>query len=150
MKRFFMVAILCLSILTGCGGTKEIRDTTAGEVITITLDEMQEKIERGDTFTLALTTTMCSYCQKFHQMLDTYLPTHHVVIYEVVLDEETTSANENRKRINQTFPTFDSTPGIFYVEAGKEKDNLKNRNDGINETYFDEWVIKNKLDIKTR
>lgn len=61
------------------------------------------------------------YCRQLHSILDEYLKTHHVVIYQVVLDNEDRTEQENLEIIHKYFEEFYSTPGVFYVKKGLKK-----------------------------
>ena len=52
------------------------RDTNPGEVINITMDQMEEMIEKKETFVVSFVTTYCMYCRQLHSILDEYLKTH--------------------------------------------------------------------------
>lgn len=94
-----------------------------------------------------LTQTMCGYCHQFHELLKEYQEDHHFVIYEVVLDEEQRSAQENLAIIKPYFPNFSTTPGIFYVEEGEVEAQLTGDiSTGIQEEMLEEWVLKHQLD----
>lgn len=128
--------------------TKYDRDSTSGEIIYITLEEMESKIANKESFPVIFSTTYCLYCRDFHSVFDEYIKTHHVVMYEVILDKENRSEQENLAIIKKYFPEFTTTPGVFYVEKGKEKNYLDFSLSGMNETVIDEWVQKYKLDKK--
>ena len=110
------------------------------------LNEMIEKMEKKETFSVAFTTSYCSYCAMFYNVFNDYIKDHEVTMYFIILDEETTSEQENIKIIHRYFPEFYTTPGIFYAENGKEKDYLDTYHLGISKEVIDEWVIKNQLD----
>ena len=64
------------------------------------------------------------------------------------MDNEGTSKEEiqnNRKKINEIFPEFDSTPSMYYVKNGKIIDEIF---EVKSEEELDQWVVKNKLDAK--
>ena len=69
-------------------------------------------------------------------------------MYEVVLDNENRSEQENLAIIKKYFPEFSTTPGVFYVEKGKEKNYLNLSSTGMNEEVIDNWVQTYKLDKK--
>ena len=50
--------------------------------------------------------------------------------------------------IKKYFPEFSTTPGVFYVEKGKEKNYLNLSSTGMNEEVIDNWVQTYKLDKK--
>lgn len=128
--------------------TEYERDSSSGEIIYITLAEMETKIANKESFPIIFTTTYCLYCRDFHAVFDEYIKTHHVVMYEVILDKEDRTEQENLEIIKKYFPEFNTTPGVFYVNKGKEKSYLDFSSTGMNETIIDEWVQKYKLDKK--
>ena len=80
--------------------------------------------------------------------MNPYLENHNIKINEVVLDNEGTSDEEiqnNREKINSIFPKFNSTPSMYYLEDGKIIDEIF---EVTNEKELDEWVMRNKLDLK--
>lgn len=124
------------------------RDSSKGKVVQITLDEMEKKIKDGDTFAICFVTTFCSVCQSFHEILDEYLPNHHLVLYQVVLDEEEASTDENAALVQRYFKEFHTTPGIFYVANGRNVSYYDLYQFGMDETLFDIWVQQNQIDKK--
>ena len=145
MKKFMCLLGCILTLtLTACSSSYE-RDENPGELINITVDEMQEKVDNKETFAIVFTKTTCDYCIKFHTMLSSYLLYHNITLYEVVLDEAPQEEQKgNLKQINKTFD-LDSTPTLYYVEEGKVDDKIVGN---IEEDPFDQWVVKHKLDEK--
>ena len=145
MKKFLCLLCCVFTLaLTACSSSYE-RNEEPGELVNITVDEMQDKIDNKESFAIVFTKTTCDYCIKFHTMLDSYLLYHGIVLYEVVLDEAPQSEQKgNLKQINKTFD-LDSTPTLYYVKDGKVDDKIVG---GIEEDAFDDWVVKHKLDEK--
>ena len=147
MKKFMTLFLSVMLLMSGCGNKDEyIRSTEPGKIIPITLSEMEEKMNHEDSFAISFVTSYCMYCAQFHSIFDEYIKNHEVVMYQVMLDDEPTSAEENRVLINKYFPEFSTTPGIFYVENGKEKDYLDVYHLGMSEELIDEWVVEFHLD----
>ena len=134
--------------------TKEVkikdypRDTTPGEVITITMAQLEEKIANKETFVVSFETTYCMYCRRLHSILDDYLKDHHVSIYQVVLDLENATEEENLEKIHKHFEEFYTTPGVFYVKKGKNKSYLDTYTLGIEEDVIDQWIREKHIDKK--
>lgn len=142
-----LLALGMVVLLAGCDDGSYERDTTAGEVIQITLSDMETMMENKESFAIMLTQTTCGYCKDFHNVLAEYQNDHHLVMYEVVLDQEPTTVQENVEIINKHITGFSTTPGIFYIEKGKSKGQLKGDiTNGITEDALEEWVVKYKLD----
>ena len=145
-----MCAFFLVVSMSGCQEKEKVckRDTGKGSVTQINLTQMETMIEAKETFVLVLSTHTCGYCLRFHEMLESYLKNHNVDIYNVYLDEEKTTVQENRDIVNRYFEEFNSTPGIFYVVNGENKAYLANQSDGVNEEYFDNWIVENNIDCK--
>lgn len=148
IKRYLCIGIMLITLFAGCSATKYERDTSQGEIREITLSQMDTMITQGKTFAVMLTTTYCGYCQELHALLNDYLKNHHLVIYEVVLDKENATEQENLAIINRHIDDFTTTPGIFYIKAGKQASHLLPDAQGIHEELLDQWVIDNQLDQK--
>ncbi|RHO26421.1 hypothetical protein [Amedibacterium intestinale] len=140
---------ICLTILllVGCQSTYE-RNTDSGKIVQITLAELVEKMENNETFAVMLTQSMCGYCQEFKGLLSEYQENHGFIMYEVILDYENATPNENLEIIKPYFSDFSTTPGIFFVEDGKNKSHLKDKNGTIDKENLDSWVLANKIDKK--
>ena len=146
MKRIFRILLMITFVLCGCDSSYE-RDETAGEIKLITLAEMETMMKDGQEFTIAFTQSMCGFCADFHEMFESYRQNHHVVLYEVALDQEKAQPSANRALIQQYFPDFDTTPGIFYAKDGKRVDGI-HQSQKLTEELFDNWVQKHQLDEK--
>ena len=146
IKKYLCVAILFAALLAGCKSSGYERSSEPGEIKEITLSQMDTMITQGKTFTVMLTTTYCGYCQEFHVLLNEYLKDHHLVIYEVVLDKENATEQENLAIINRHISNFTTTPGVFYIEAGKEASHLVPDAQGIHEKLLDDLVVEHQLD----
>ena len=148
MKKIMYITTLCfLLLLSGCGGYT--RDETPGALRTISVADMEKKMKNKEDFVIVFTQSWCAHSEKFRDMLDEYLPKHHVIVYDVVIDKDPNpDRSGNIKKIQSYFKTMDSTPSLYYVEKGKVKDELENGDDGITKEKFDSWVQNFKLDEK--
>lgn len=148
MRKIVLIACLIFTILPlqGCSTSYE-KNTEPGVIKKITLAQMEEMMEKKESFAIMFTQTTCMSCQEFQVALDEYTKDHHIVMYDVVLDLEMSTQEENLSIIEQYFKGFYSTPGIFYVEDGESKSQLKGSSiKGITEEMLDEWVTKNQVD----
>lgn len=127
-------------------GTEE--STQSGQIISISMAEMEEKLNAGETFLVSFVTIECPYCQEFHSMLVDYVETHAVTMYQVILDYEEKSEEENRARIAELFPEFNTVPGVFYVVNGEDGSYLDTYHLGVGEAAFDDWVQENEIEAK--
>lgn len=146
MKRIMTIFCCMLVLLTsGCSSYK--RDTSAGKVEKITIEQMEQKIKNKETFTILFTQSWCGNCQTFLTMLEDYLPNHHVVVYDLVFDKDPiTDQKERLERVQKVFPSMTATPIVYYVEKGELKSELTSDDDGLTQSRFDDWVQKNEID----
>lgn len=79
--RKMLSCILVGMIVTACGSSSYERDPRPGKIINITIDEMVSKINKQDSFAIALTQSMCIYCEEFEEMFNEYAQEHHVILY---------------------------------------------------------------------
>ncbi len=148
-KKSFLLLIIALSIMvSGCGKFYN-RDTRPGEIIKISMEEMETMMKEKETFTLVVTRDYCKYCAEFYELMESYLKNHHVKIYDVNIDENFgAKSDENIEKIEEMFPDFVGTPGIFYIEDGKLVNQLDNESQDLTKTLFDNWVQDYKMDKK--
>lgn len=148
-KKSFLLLIIALSIMvSGCGKFYN-RDTRPGEIIKISMEEMETMMKEKETFTLVVTRDYCKYCAEFYELMESYLKNHHVKIYDVNIDENFgAKSDENIEKIEDMFPDFVGTPGIFYIEDGKLVNQLDNESQDLTKTLFDNWVQDYKMDEK--
>ena len=106
MKRWILAALSLSLILCGCASSSYKRSTERGEIYKISLAAMLDKVQRKDTFAVMLTQTYCGYCQDFEEMLTAYLKDHDITMYNVILDEEEATPQENLELIRPVFPDF--------------------------------------------
>lgn len=143
MKKILGTVLIVAFLLCGCSDYK--RNMESGETREITLAQMETMMHDKKDFIVVFTQSTCGYCKEFHEMFEVYQNDHHVVLYEVPLEKEEASPVENLALIQQYFPDFHSTPGIFYARDGNCVDAI-DVTQKINMQSFDNWIQKNKLD----
>lgn len=151
MKKFLWIcACVCILILSGCSSSSSYeRDDSAGEIVTLSVAGMEEKLENKDDFIVVFAQSWCTHCKSFNAMLTEYLEDHHVIVYEVVLDQDEDLSREEAVEVVQSyFPDMTGTPGVYYVEGGEIESTLKSGDDGLTEEKFDDWVVKYRMDEK--
>ena len=122
------------------------RDSSAGSVISVTLDEMRQMISEGQSFATEFMKENCPYCIEFMSVFEEYAADHNVTLYEVNLSQENRSENDNTMIIQTYFPEFRTTPGVFSVKDGEEESYLNLYQLGMSEEILDSWVQEYKLD----
>ena len=118
----------------------EEKEVKTGEIISITMAEMQQKLEAKEDFLVSFVTINCPYCQEFHSILVDYIQEHLITMYQVILDYEELPEEENRRIIKEYFTQFNTVPGTFYVENGENVSYLDMYNLGVTREVFDHWV----------
>lgn len=138
MKKIFALSALLLMLVSGCSYE---RDDRPGEIKEISYSEALEKIKNKETFNLMISQTYCGHCQDLKMMLATYLDNHHVVIYDVLLDDTGMTTED----VQEDYPLFEGTPDLYVVEKGELKGHIAG---GLTQDEFDTWVTDNRLDEK--
>lgn len=152
LKILFISFMLCLCV--AC--TKEntyVRDTTPGTYEEISFAQAKEKIKNGDTFIALFSQTKCTHCQEYKEtVLDSYLETHHITIYEINITNEEVP-KEAFTEIQNYFVDFTDeeekqflgTPFTMIVQNGKLMEGVHGT---IVEEDLDQLVVIYKLDAK--
>lgn len=146
MKKIFVILLTCL-ILCGCQNHYE-RDSSAGIIHSISLQEAMDKMEQGDEFVVAFETDLCAFCQQFNHIFEAYIKNHNVTLYRVMLSDEKGSETQNLAIIQKYFPTFNTTPGVYYANEGYVVSSLTDQVRSLSEDDLEKWVVKYELDKK--
>ena len=144
LKKIVLTSFTCLLfiLMSACTFRNE-GNLNPGKITSITFDEVQYKMNMKETFTLVITSRYCRYCDEFYDLMETYLPKHHIEIFDLNIDKATADEEEQFKNeIRKIFPGFVGTPNIFYIEDGQIKSQLNNMDNDLTEDFFDEWVKK--------
>ncbi|MBR6769965.1 MAG: thioredoxin family protein [Lachnospiraceae bacterium] len=120
---------------------------TQGVISSITMAQMENMLAAGETFLISFVTTTCPYCHDFHDMLVEYNKEHNILMYQVILDYEETGEEENRAIVSSYFEEFNTVPGVFYVEDGKNSSYLDTYHLGVGEDVFDQWIQDNNIQV---
>lgn len=122
------------------------RDSSPGQRISLTLEEMRQMIDEDQSFLIVFTKEDCPYCIEFAAVCEWYIQNHNLTVYEVNLTAENRSENDNRMIIQTYFPEFNTVPGVFSVRNGEEESYLNLYQLGISEEILDNWVLEYRLD----
>lgn len=150
MKKFLWIcACICMVVLSACDASYE-RDTSAGEIVSLSVNDMQKKIEQKEDFVVVFAQSWCSHCKTFNAMLQEYLPNHHVTVYEVVLDKDETLSREDAiDTVQSYFVDMTGTPSIYYIKDGEIESKMDtSKEDGLSSDAFDQWIVKYRIDEK--
>lgn len=152
LKILLLCFFTCLCV--ACTNDKEyIRDTTPGSYEEISFMEAKEKIENGDTFIALFSQTKCTHCQEYKEsVLDPYLETHHITLYEINITNEDVP-KEAFTEIQNYFVEFTKeeekqflgTPFTMIVQDGNLAEGVHGT---IVEEDLEQLVVKYQLDAK--
>lgn len=140
LARSVCACICFLFLITGCTTASYDRDRSQGKIIAISLKQLKQKMKMNETFAVMFTQSMCGFCKDFEELLTTYIQNHAMIMYNVILDKEEATAQENLAIITQYFNDFSSTPAIYYVKKGTNESHLR--------PNLDDWVVNYRLDEK--
>ena len=133
--------LCCMLMIFLCSACSYTRDETPGSLESVAYQDALQMIEDWKTFNLLLTADYCQHCQVLKEMLEEYLPTHHVDILEaqLMVDGKYLKMDE----IKKDFPEFEGTPDLYVIENGKIK---AHQAGSMTANEFDEFVRDHKLD----
>lgn len=155
MKKITII-IMSLFLLCGCVSTtkeKDKKDKDAivelkpneGAVKKIPMQDIFTKMENKETFVVMLSQTYCNACLSFFMETDNYTKEIGLTLWDIILDDESTSEEENLKITNEKFGHFSATPSIYYIEKGKVKDSLCSDKEKVNLENYKKFLIKNGI-----
>ena len=87
------------------------------------------------------------YCRRLHSILDDYLKEYYVSIYQVVLDLENATEEENLEKYISILKNF-ILHQVFLCKKRKNKSYLDTYTLGIEEDVIDQWIRENQIDKK--
>lgn len=155
MKKLLCIMLVMLSV-AGCQkqdvpptetDTKiEVLEQGKGETVGITLDELNEKLKNKESFVMMFSETYCRGCMSFFMANDKITQEYGIKLWNVTLDKEERTPQENLEIIHKNFPEFESTPSIYCVVNGKVQDSLIGLEVGsiTNEVYLD-FLTRNNI-----
>lgn len=146
MKKIYMLSILLLFVAGGCTlkpdkiNSEMKLNAGQGEVISISLADAIKKKVNKEEYLLIFTQTYCSYCLDFFMEADSFTKETGVVLYDVVLDDETASKENILSTIQNHFDGFSSTPSLYYVVDGEIRGSLLSSDTKVNVASYKQWL----------
>lgn len=87
MKKIFSVLML-MFLLAGCMNQNYERSEAQGHYASITIEDLDDKIDNKEDFILAISRTTCSHCIHFKkEVLEAYISNHEINYYEILIDK---------------------------------------------------------------
>ena len=105
--KYLLLVLLVGVIFTGCG---------KNNLKTVSFNELNKKLENGESFFFEVVQDGCSHCANFTPKLKEVLNEYDVIGYQLNLTDLT---EENYKTFNSMFDV-DGTPTTIFIVNGKE------------------------------
>ena len=86
-------------------------------LVEITVKELQEKIEKEETFILVITQTNCSHCEAFKPVLKDVFKEYDITGYEL---NTANIADEEKDLYTDLVPNVNGTPTTVFFKKGEE------------------------------
>lgn len=110
MEKIFLITIMLLPILTGCGSKLSSYEE-------IDYNEFIEKIENKETFALFIGSSTCQHCDAFKGTVNRIVKKYQVKIYYIDIHK----FDENESKKFKTYINFSATPTTVFITDGEEQ-----------------------------
>ena len=117
-KKLSILILLLLSfvLITGCD-PKDDDDDKSEYLVSISLNELEEKVANKESFILVITQKDCSHCATYKPVLTEVLEEYKITAYE--LDEQ--EFNEEERGRLQAIANVAGTPNTIFIIDGIER-----------------------------
>lgn len=115
MKKLMTLILVVTFLIVGC--TNNSNEKQKVNYLTekyITLDELDQKIEKEDDFIFAVVSKTCAHCIKFKNDLKDYK--YQDTVYFL---EASNISNDDLNRLLKKYPKITGTPTMFFYKKGK-------------------------------
>ena len=146
MKKIFLSVVCCMMFLTGCAASDK-----GGKIKDITLEQIQEKLEKKDNFVLIVSRESCQHCQDLKEMLNKTIKEHATILYKYEMDETSMDALvKDATLLQQALVEKDasseySTPHIYYIYEGVVRDSFTGYDESQPSQFWD-FIKNNSLE----
>ena len=124
MKKNIIKCVIAAVVIAAIGGLIYAGVKINGDkksldkhLVEITIKELQEKIEKEDTFILIITQTNCSHCEAFKPVLKDVLKEYDIIGYEI---NTANIADEDKDLYSELVPNVNGTPTTVFFKKGEE------------------------------
>lgn len=150
MKKILLVFVL---LLGACSTSPVNNDNESaieltpneGAVKKIAMQDVFDKMDNKETFVVLLSQTYCNACLKFFMLTDSYTEEIGLTLWDIILDDEPTSEEENLEMTNERFGHFSATPSIYYIENGEVKDSLCSDSVELTLETYQQFLTENNI-----
>lgn len=150
MKKILLVFVLLLGACSSSPVNNDNESTieltpNEGTVKKIAMQDVFEKMDNKETFVVLLSQTYCNACLKFFMLTDSYTEEIGLTLWDIILDDEPTSEEENLEMTNERFGHFSATPSIYYIENGEVKDSLCSDSVELTLETYQQFLTENNI-----
>lgn len=122
--KLFSLFLVLVSFVVGCKDEAKTNNTNGLDekvLISVSYDELNEKLENKDTFILEVVQDGCHNCTSFTPKFEKVLDEYDLVAY--TLNISIIDANDSDKFLKEY--NVDGTPTVIFFKDGKETSTLK-------------------------
>lgn len=120
----FIIAIIVFIILIGVLIYNTVNSPKEGKLISLSYNDIQEKVNNKDDFILIVSQTTCSHCASYKPKVKTIAKEYGIDIYYIDYD-----VDSNGKEFLEEFNLDGATPITLFINEGKET-SILNRIEG--------------------
>lgn len=154
-KRFLVLLLIPLLLLSACGQADRSEFTETD----ITVEDLKDMTEAGDTFLLLVERDGCEFCQALNEYIDETKGDHpEVHVFRIdttdfdlkkvnAEDKTLVSDNAEGKEFLEMLPYFLYTPAIYRYENGKAVEAAIGFNVSTDEISL--WDVDSTIDFDT-
>ena len=123
-KWIFIIAIIVFIILIGVLIFNTINSPKEGKLISLSYNDVQEKVNNKDDFILIVSQTTCSHCASYKPKVKNIAKEYGIDIYYIDYD-----VDSNGKKFLEEFNLDGATPITLFINEGNET-SILNRIEG--------------------
>ena len=122
-----LLLLITTTLLTACDKKDDDNKKEESEyLISLTLDELEEKVANKDSFILVITATDCSHCKEYKPILKNVLEEYKITAYE--FDQQTLAHQEGDNLVYdqellgrlKVIANVSGTPTTIFIKDGEE------------------------------
>ena len=116
-KNIIYIAIILVIILIAFLIIININNKKTGSLISLTYQQLQEKIDKKDDFILVVSQSTCSHCATYKPKLKIIAQDYNLDIYYIDYDLE---KDNIKKEFLDNYDLDGSTPTTMFIKNGKQ------------------------------
>ena len=129
-KKIWIILGIVLILVGGCFLTYKLLNKKYSNIQSITVSELEQKINNKDSFVLVLSQTGCSHCKQYLPELNRTLKDIQFMAYELNI----TNISEEEQNTLNKIVNFSGTPTTVFYRDGVESTTLNRINGYANGT----------------